>query len=512
MARFLTILISIVLSTSAFAQKITPPVIDLGKVKYWNNPILTYTFTNTSSQTILFLPIGYKPNYKLNLPVKKVEPGQSVDIQLQYFTEDLGRFSIKVPVYISTSKRPVYLELKGLIQSLHPDALTVCPSVDGPSIPPTTRTTVLVVDESTGQRLDHFNVLITGPDKTLAYSSGRKDYLLLKDIPVNLYHFEAIKTGYVSTHRTIYSGRNRTQIILPVKRDTSYIEEEEETVLAENTTEEEETKTGPDLTERIEKGTEELSEKWAENRKEIKRRLEERRQRRDSIEQSKQEEVVVSTPDDETVAEPEPEYDKMEDLNEKGELNQAKYADNNLVFLIDISGSMKNEERLPLLKEAMKDMVAVLRPQDHVSIITYSTKSEIVLSSIPGNQKDLIYRVIDSLKAKGQSYGSDGVDKAYQLAKENFIPGGNNEVILASDGMFNSPDFSERKLFRKVRKKASDENIILSAIAFGRSTKANAFMKNLSKNGSGSYLKIESETESAVVLIRNIQEHSYKGK
>lgn len=511
MTRFFSILLIMLTGIFGYAQKITPPVIDLGKVKYWNNPILTYSFTNTSAEPLLFLPIGYKPDYKIMLPVKKVMPGQSVDIQLQYFTEDLGRFSIQIPVYFSSSTRPVYLELKGLIHSIHPNALTVCPSVDGPSPSLTTQTTVLVVDEATGQRLDHFNVLITGPDKTLAYSSGRKDFLLLKNIPVNLYHFEAIKTGYVSTHRTIYSGKNRTQIILPVKKDTSYKEDEEEIILAEVPDEVEDSEPNDDsnFSEKLEKGTDDLSRKWAENKEEIKRRLEERKRQRDSLNQlENKEEVVTGT---EPAVEP-PDYSSMDDLNNKGELNQLKYVDNNLVFLIDISGSMKNENRLPLLKQAMKDMVAVLRPQDHVSIITYSTKSEIVLSSVPGSQKELIYRVIDSLKARGQSYGSDGVAKAYQLASENFVSGGNNEVILASDGMFNSPDFSERRLFRTVRRKASDDNIILSTIAFGRSSKANNFMKELSKNGSGSYLKIESETESAVVLIRNIQQHSYRGK
>jgi len=130
----------------------------------------------------------------------------------------------------------------------------------------------------------------------------------------------------------------------------------------------------------------------------------------------------------------------------------SKYAVNNLVFLIDISGSMAKEEKLEVLKESMRELVLALRPEDKISVITYATRAKVLYEASSFAHKGSLLLLIDSLKADGSSYGKDGLDMAYAMAREEFIEGGNNTVLLATDGKFNYKDFSENKLYKQAAK------------------------------------------------------------
>src|SRR5207248_613672 len=109
----------------------------------------------------------------------------------------------------------------------------------------------------------------------------------------------------------------------------------------------------------------------------------------------------------------------------------------NLVFLLDVSGSMQPAERLPLIKGGIRMLVEQLTATDRVTVVTYAGTTGVALRSTPGDQKDMISRLIDSLQAGGSTNGGSGIQLAYDQAVENFIPGGVNRVILATDGDFN---------------------------------------------------------------------------
>ena len=165
----------------------------------------------------------------------------------------------------------------------------------------------------------------------------------------------------------------------------------------------------------------------------------------------------------------------------------SNYATNNLVFLIDISGSMAKEEKLEILKESMKQLVLALRPEDRISIITYATRAKVLYKASSYPNKDSLLILIDSLKADGHSYGKDGLDLAYAMARDEFILGGNNTVLLATDGKFNYKNFSENKLYKQAAKQAI-KKINLSVIAFGKDKQALKFLKKLSRFGNGKYV------------------------
>ena len=167
---------------------------------------------------------------------------------------------------------------------------------------------------------------------------------------------------------------------------------------------------------------------------------------------------------------------------------------NNLVFLIDVSGSMSSSDKLPLLKKAFSYLVSQLNENDRVSIVTYSGKESVVLSGCPGNQGEKILSAIEKLKANGSTNGQAGLEKAYREAQEYMIEGGNNRIIMASDGDLNVGISSAEELKAFVEQKR-ELGIYLSVLGFGTGNYRDANMEALADNGNGVYYYIDGESE-----------------
>ncbi|WBW98402.1 vWA domain-containing protein [Oceanirhabdus sp. W0125-5] len=176
---------------------------------------------------------------------------------------------------------------------------------------------------------------------------------------------------------------------------------------------------------------------------------------------------------------------------------------NNLVFLIDVSGSMGQEDKLPLLKSAFKMLVKNLREEDRVSIVVYAGASGVVLNSISGEYKEEIIAVLDNLSAGGSTAGGEGIELAYRIAKKNFIENGNNRVILATDGDFNVGISSERELEKFIEEKRN-QGIFLSVLGFGTGNIKDSKMEILADKGNGNYAYIDSIMEAKKVLVNEM--------
>lgn len=176
---------------------------------------------------------------------------------------------------------------------------------------------------------------------------------------------------------------------------------------------------------------------------------------------------------------------------------------NNLVFLIDVSGSMDSSDKLPLIKKAFSALVSKLDENDVVSIVTYSGKEEVILSGCRGNRSDEILAAVNSLVASGNTNGEAGLTKAYSIAKEHFTVGGNNRIIMASDGDLNvgisSPDALKEFISAK-----RDEGIFLSVLGFGTGNYKDSTMSALAQNGNGVYYYIDCENEAKKVFENDI--------
>jgi Ca-activated chloride channel homolog len=172
----------------------------------------------------------------------------------------------------------------------------------------------------------------------------------------------------------------------------------------------------------------------------------------------------------------------------------------NLTFLLDVSGSMMPANRLPLVKTAMQMLVDTLRPEDRVSIVTYAGNSGLALKPTAGDKKATINAAIEELRAGGSTNGASGIQLAYDLAGENFVKGGVNRVILATDGDFNVGITSQSGLTRLIEGKRQS-GIFLSVLGVGESNLKDSTMEMLADKGNGNYSYLDSLQEARRVLI-----------
>lgn len=171
----------------------------------------------------------------------------------------------------------------------------------------------------------------------------------------------------------------------------------------------------------------------------------------------------------------------------------------NLVFLLDVSGSMGEPDKLPLLQEAFAELTDNLSSKDRISIVTYASEDTIVLEGAVGSEKRKIKKALNGLKAGGGTWGSRGIETAYALAEDNFIKGGNNRVILATDGDLNIGLTTEEELEELISEK-KESGIFLSVLGFGTDNIKDNKMETLADKGNGNYAYIDCMQEAKKVL------------
>ena len=176
---------------------------------------------------------------------------------------------------------------------------------------------------------------------------------------------------------------------------------------------------------------------------------------------------------------------------------------NNLVFLIDVSGSMDMPDKLPLLKRSLGLLVEQLRPQDRVAIVVYAGNAGLVLPSTSGAEKGRISASIEQLEAGGSTAGGAGIQLAYNVAKENFLENGNNRVILATDGDFNVGVTSDGELEQLIEQKRRDR-IFLTVLGFGTGNIKDSKMELLADKGNGNYAYVDTLAEARKVLVQEM--------
>lgn len=179
----------------------------------------------------------------------------------------------------------------------------------------------------------------------------------------------------------------------------------------------------------------------------------------------------------------------------------------NLVFLLDVSGSMAEANKLPLLKKGFRMLAGQLRPQDRVSIVTYAGNEQVVLEGAHGDDREEILASLDRLEAGGSTNGEGGIQRAYQLAETHFVKGGNNRVLLATDGDFNVGLNSTEELVELISEKR-DSGVFLSVYGFGDAWDGGNYedetMEQLADNGNGIYFFIDSPQEARRAFLSTV--------
>ena len=181
-------------------------------------------------------------------------------------------------------------------------------------------------------------------------------------------------------------------------------------------------------------------------------------------------------------------------------IDLSKLPNSNFVFLLDVSGSMNNANKLPLLKAALKLLVRNMRSKDRVAIVVYAGAAGLVLPSTSADNGDKIIGALDALSAGGSTAGGAGIKLAYKIAQENFIKGGNNRIILATDGDFNVGASSDSEMVRLIEEKRK-EGVFLTILGFGMGNYKDSKMEQLADKGNGNHAYIDSILEAKKVLV-----------
>jgi len=185
------------------------------------------------------------------------------------------------------------------------------------------------------------------------------------------------------------------------------------------------------------------------------------------------------------------------------EIDFSESSQSNLVFLLDVSGSMDDRDKLPLLQRAFGVLADNLTEKDRVSIVTYAGDDKVLLEGVRGDKTEEIREVLNDLQAGGSTNGSKGIETAYELAEEFFIEGGNNRVILATDGDLNVGTTSESELTKLIEEKR-ESGIYLTVLGFGTGNIKDNKMEALADNGNGNYAYIDSLGEAKKVLVEEM--------
>lgn len=175
----------------------------------------------------------------------------------------------------------------------------------------------------------------------------------------------------------------------------------------------------------------------------------------------------------------------------------------NIVFLLDVSGSMNEADKLPLVKQAMRMLVEQLNEDDRVAIVTYASGTDVRLPSARGNERRRIVAAIDALEAGGSTYGSAGIDLAYRQAESHFVPGGVNRVILCTDGDLNVGITNDDDLAQLIQRKAKS-GVFLTVLGFGTGNLKDGKLEKLADRGNGVYAYVDGLREAHRILVEQM--------
>jgi Ca-activated chloride channel family protein len=181
----------------------------------------------------------------------------------------------------------------------------------------------------------------------------------------------------------------------------------------------------------------------------------------------------------------------------------AQLPPSNLVFLVDVSGSMNSPDKLPLVQASLRLLVEELDARDRVAMVVYAGAAGVVLDATPGDRREVILDAIERLRAGGSTAGAEGIRLAYEVARRGFIRGGNNRVILATDGDFNVGVSSQAELVQLIEQKR-DEGTFLTVLGFGTGNLADARMEQIADHGNGNYAYIDGLLEARKVLVQEM--------
>lgn len=455
-------------------QQISDDVFDLGDIHSYSRRYVDLKFGNPSGKKIYVLRVEHSPEVTYRLSSEIIHPDSTVHFRMQVNPVNEGHFNFVVKIYLSDQSEPIVYHLRGNMRERieYDSYLTRCP--DFGTNPQQNRNgstlTIITVDKATGRPLSRSTVsIIRNGEPAGTWVTGTSGKFK-ENIPSGFFYFLATHEGYLSKEAGVYVGPEISEITIPLTQDNK---PEPEPVF------EPEQKEAPEVAEEAVQLPEQEAEKALEKQ-------------------------FQDTKEDEVFQENYPDLASIPD----DEFGEKYFKDVNVIFILDISASMKMGEKMDLMKFSLNELVNQLRANDRMGIVTYSNNAKVLIDPTSGDNKSSLKSAISGLEAGGMTAGGRGIKLAYKEVMKNYDPNKTNMVIIITDGAFNKDSDD----YQKIVKKYAKNGIIFSVVGIQSRERDQVLMQEAANYGKGRYILIQKLTDAYHNLTREIKIAAYKGK
>ncbi len=465
---------------------------NFGTVENWENQVAQFKVKNISKTPVRILILkNQNRDIDVRTPLKPIQPGETEEILVYCYPAETGKIDISIPVYNQYENDAVNIKILGNIKSFSPNAIMNCPGTPAPPKPTKPmemvakyEQNIIVIDAKTKHYIKNPKIVIADEYGNSETGYGREKGTLKILLPGGRFAVKVFKDGYNTKEVVAQFNRTTEELVVELERPKEVVTR--------------------DLDYYKKKNLEEAKRAIAETEVEYERHVFEEEELR-----TKENNRPIKQEYDESIEVDYEEEYEIPLIDENGQLSRVAYKPNNIIFLIDVSKSMEDQNKLNRLKKSLRLLNDKLRDIDQVSLITFSSKVNIVSSGISSDNKEEINAFIDAFVASGGTRGISGLEKAYELMDKNYIPGGNNQIILATDGEFKNNDDAIKDIALKVRK-MSKKGFKLSVMGFAQNKQAGNLMKRLASSGKGNYINIQTSDSAAEILLEEIKENSIR--
>ena len=439
--------------------------VDLGDIYSNTQRYVDVSIRNPGNSKIYVLRIEQSPNVVYKLSEEIIPANGSITLRVQVNPVSKGKFELGCNVFMSDRNEPLTLTIAGNVVELPKSTFTTtaCPdfnSTPKPNLP--SSLTIITKDKETNELLSSSKVvIIRNGEPAGAWITGKKGSFDLS-IPSGYFYFLATNEGYLDKEAGIYVGPDIREVIIPLRKNPDLVPDK---VVVEPVPD-----TATALT--IEQAEEIIEEHVAEQ------------VAKDSIQA----------------------HPALSDLSEKN-FDEQFFKPLNIEFVIDVSSSMKQEDKMELMKYALNQLVAQLRPVDRMGIVTYSDNAQVFQVPTPCDRKEIILKAVSELEPKGLTAGGRGIKLGYRELMLNYNPDKTNLVIIITDGAFNKDSDD----YQKVVKKYARKGVIFSVVGVQPRKNDEIKMTEAATFGNGRYVSIHQLTDAQSKLFQEIRLASFKG-
>jgi len=447
---------------------------DFGNLEEYSDRFIDIKITNKGPKKEYILSVKKPAEVVYIVSGQFMEKDSSLLVRLQVNPKEKGRFNYSIDIFTSGKNEATKITLKGNLLNVPRDNMAAfqnCPTFGQRSSanPLDFELTVMTIDKLTREPLGKSTVTLLQNGRAIGAYKTNKVGKVQEKVPLGYTYFYAKHETYLPVEYGTYVNFKRNYIVLELEKDPTILVEPEV----------------PEPIEIAELPKEEPKEEPKEDPKEI------------VIEIEKELETEVVLPKEVPV-----EFAKLD----PNDFSDENFNPVNMVFVLDVSSSMNQEDKIELMKYALNEMVAIIRPQDKISLVTYSTHARVILDAATGNEKGEANQKVDHLKASGLTAGGAGIKLGYKQNMKEFIPGGVNQVIIITDGAFNRSSEDYIKYVRKYKKKG----VNLSVVGIKNSDKDEEKMIEAAQKGGGRYIPIDKLADAQNNLKQELRLLSYK--